>query len=117
MCGKIIHYQRYLFASLYHLSAICLINFAQSTLVFLSITSTCRFPFNGSDTRKMLATPQRSYSKSTLACCPGRIFIAALVSLMSCLGDSSIQTTGNDLLYGLLYTSRTCSMQATNWLF
>jgi hypothetical protein len=39
-----------------------------------------------------------------------------LPSSINCLGDSSIHTTGKSALYGLLYTSNTRSMFATNSL-
>lgn len=106
-----------LIASLYHSSAICLMNFAQSFFVFHSVISMCLLPFKGSEARKIVATPHRSYSKSSLTSCPGLIAVAIRVPLISCLGDSSMQTTGNASVYSLLYTSNTYSIFATNSLF
>ena len=83
-----------LFRCCCHSSAIFLMNSAQSTFVFLSVTSTYLISFKGSDSRKILATPHLSYSKSTLASWPGFIGTGTLVSFISCLGDSSMQTTG-----------------------
>ena len=55
--------------------------------------------------------------KSYLAGCPGVAEIGALVSDISCFGDSSIHITGYLGSYGRLYTSSTISMLATKLPF
>src|ERR1017187_9382648 len=60
--------------------------------------------------QKTLAVPQRSYSQSRRATCPGCMGIEGLVSLCNTTGFSSTQTTGSRSDSGFSYILSTSSI-------
>src|SRR5665213_1290844 len=67
-------------------------------------------PALGSMPQKTLAVPQRSYSWSRRATCPGCMGIEGLVSLCNTTGFSSTQTTGSRSDSGFSYILSTSSI-------
>jgi len=70
------------------------IKFAQSILVRRSLISICLLPPLGSTSIKILTTPFLTYSSSIRLGCQGAAGIVFFTSPISCLLDSSMQTTG-----------------------
>ncbi len=97
MCVEVVHHQGdHRCASLYGTSAKTLMKRARSFFVFFPFTPTYLLPFNGSLAINILQAPLRPYPKSTFFSFPGAIAIGIL-TLISCLGDSSMQATGRSL--------------------